>query len=46
LTAFESSIGDSKEQPKDAEDDAVDIKLDNDMIETALTDVSKIIFPH
>jgi hypothetical protein len=46
LTAFESSIDDSKEQPEDAEDDAADIELNNDMIETALTDVSKNISPH
>jgi hypothetical protein len=46
LTAFESSIDDSKEQPEDAEDDAADIELDNDMIKTSLTDVSENIFPH
>jgi hypothetical protein len=46
LTAFESSIDNSKEQPEDAEDDAADIELDNEMIETALTDVSKNIFRH
>jgi hypothetical protein len=46
LTAFESSIDDSKEQDEDAEDDASDIELDNKMIKTALTDVSKNIFPH
>jgi hypothetical protein len=46
LTAFEASIDDSKEQPEDADDDAADIDFDNDMIETALTDVSKNIFPH
>jgi hypothetical protein len=45
-TAFEASIDDSKEQPEDADDDAADIELDNDMIETALMDVSKNIFPH
>jgi hypothetical protein len=41
LTAFESSIDNSKEQPEDADDDAADIALDNVMITTALTDVSK-----
>jgi hypothetical protein len=46
LTAFEASIDDSKEQPEDADDDAADIALDNAMIKTALTDVSKNIFPH
>jgi hypothetical protein len=45
LTAFEASIDDSK-APEDADDDAADLELDNDMIETALTDVSKNIFPH
>jgi hypothetical protein len=45
LTAFEASIDDSK-APEDAEDDATDLELDNDMIEAALTDVSKNIFPH
>jgi hypothetical protein len=46
LTAFEASIDDSKEQPEDADDDAADIALDNAMIEAALTDVSKTIFPY
>jgi hypothetical protein len=31
---------------KDAEDDAEDIVLNNAMIDTALTDASKNIFPH
>jgi hypothetical protein len=46
LTAFESSIDDSRAQYEDAEDDASDIVLDNAMIDTALTDVSKNICPH
>jgi hypothetical protein len=44
LTAFQSSIDDSRAQYEDAEDDAEDIVLDNAMIDPALTDVSKNIF--
>jgi hypothetical protein len=46
LTTFESSIDDSRAQDEDAENDASDIVFDNAMIDTALTDVSKNIFPH
>jgi hypothetical protein len=46
LTAFESSIDDSRAQDEDADDNASDIVLDNAMIDAALTDVSKNIFPH
>jgi hypothetical protein len=46
LTAFESSIDDSRAQDEDADDDASDIVLDNAMIDTALTDVSRKCFPH
>jgi hypothetical protein len=46
LTAFESSIDDSRAQDEDADDDASDIVLNNAMIDAALTDVSKNILPH
>jgi hypothetical protein len=46
LTTFESSIDDSRAQDEDADVNASDIVLDNAMIDAALTDVSKNIFPH